>query len=519
MVQNPWSALFYVGQGPEDIVFVSAKDLLPPGVCNLLNPAAIYANNEISLGDVEIYGFDYDYTLAQYSNLLHSMIFDTARDILIEQFKYPEGLGKYDYIPGFAIRGLHYDVQKSLLMKIDAFHYVQLGTAYRGLKPVPDEELIELYGGTQHIPLYQMSDFYGKECADSYWHRKHLQHGPSLKQFMDIFSLPEMALLSSVIDYFITHGIEFDQVHLYKDISDAIKDVHVKGVMYKWIEKDLEKYILHGDEIYAVLNRLVNHNKKLFLITNSPFSFVDKGMKHMVGKNWRDLFDMVIVQADKPNFFTDRRKPFRKLDDKGSLQWDKISQLEKGKIYKEGNLFDFLRLTGWRGSKVLYFGDHLYSDLADLMLRHGWRTGAIVPELETEIRIINTEQYMHSLTWQQALTGLLERMQMYQDAESKQVLLEWMKERQEIRSLTKNLFNPQFGSIFRTFHNPTYFSRRLVRFSDIYMASISCLLNYDVNFTFYPRRTPLQHEAPLWMDQLCTGCMKTPFLEEMVHIR
>ncbi|XP_073208547.1 5'-nucleotidase domain-containing protein 2 isoform X2 [Lepidochelys kempii] len=451
-------------------------DLLPPGVCNLLNPAAIYANNEISLRDVEIYGFDYDYTLAQYSNLLHSMIFNTARDILIEQYKYPEGLKKYDYLPGFAIRGLHYDVQKSLLMKIDAFHYVQLGTAYRGLKPVPDEEVIELYGGTQHIPLYQMSDFYGK--------------GPSIKQFMDIFSLPEMTLLSSVIDYFINHGIEFDQVHLYKDISDAIKDVHVKGMMYKWIEKDMEKYILHGDETYAVLNRLVNLNKKLFLITNSPFSFVDKGMKHMVGKNWRDLFDMVIVQADKPTFFTDRRKPFRKLDDKGSLQWDKINKLEKGKIYKQ-----------------------------DLMLRHGWRTGAIVPELEPEIRIINTEQYMHSLTWQQALTGLLERMQMYQDAESKQVLLEWMQERQEIRSLSKNLFNPQFGSIFRTFHNPTYFSRRLIRFSDIYMASISCLLNYDVNFTFFPRRTPLQHEAPLWMDQLCTGCMKTPFLEEMVHIR
>lgn len=32
--------------------------------------------------------------------------------------------------------------------------------------------------------------------------------------------------------------------------------------------------------------------------------------------------------------------------------------------------------------------------------------------------------------------------------------------------MTKNLFNPQFGSIFRTCHNPTYFSRRLCRFSD-----------------------------------------------------
>ncbi|KAL6081011.1 hypothetical protein STEG23_029116, partial [Scotinomys teguina] len=480
-------------------------DLLPPEVCSLLNPAAIYANNEISLSDVEVYGFDYDYTLAQYSDALHPEIFSAARDILIEHYKYPEGIRKYDYDPSFAIRGLHYDIQKSLLMKIDAFHYVQLGTAYRGLQPVPDDEVIDLYGGTQHIPLYQMSGFYGK--------------GPSIKQFMDIFSLPEMALLSCVVDYFLSHGLEFDQVHLYKDVTDAIRDVHVKGLMYQWIEQDMEKYILRGDETFAVLSRLVAHGKQLFLITNSPFSFVDKGMRHMVGPDWRQLFDVVIVQADKPNFFTDRRKPFRKLDEKGSLHWDRITRLEKGKIYRQGNLFDFLRLTEWRGPRVLYFGDHLYSDLADLMLRHGWRTGAIIPELEREIRIINTEQYMHSLTWQQALTGLLERMQTYQDAESRQVLATWMKEREELRCITKALFNAQFGSIFRTFHNPTYFSRRLVRFSDLYMASLSCLLNYRVDFTFYPRRTPLQHEAPLWMDQLCTGCMKTPFLGDMAHIR
>ncbi|KAL4675574.1 hypothetical protein H8959_009719 [Pygathrix nigripes] len=431
-------------------------DLLPPEVCSLLNPAAIYANNEISLRDVEVYGFDY-YTLAQYADALHHEIFSAARDILMEHYN-------------FAIRGLHYDIQKSLLMKIDAFHYVQLGTAYRGLQPVPDEEVIELYGGTQHIPLYQMSGFYGKD--------------PSIKQFMDIFSLLEMALLSCMVDYFLGHSLEFDQAHLYKDVTDAIRDVHVKALMYRWIEQDMR----------------------------------NKGMRHMVGPDWRQLFDVVIVQADKPSFFTDRRKPFRKLDEKGSLQWDPITRLEKGKIYRQGNLFDFLRLTEWRGPRVLYFGDHLYSDLADLMLRHGWRTGAIIPELEREIRIINTEQYIHSLTWQQALTGLLERMQTYQDAESRQVLAAWMKERQELRCLTKALFNVQFGSIFRTFHNPTYFSRRLMRFSDLYMASLSCLLNYRVDFT-YPRRTPLQHEAPLWMDQLCTGCMKTPFLGDMAHIR
>ncbi|XP_048448654.1 5'-nucleotidase domain-containing protein 2-like, partial [Rhincodon typus] len=137
-------------------------ELIPPGICNLLNPANIYSNNEVNLGNIEIYGFDYDYTLAQYSNLLHTMIFNTAREILIDQYKYPEGIRKYEYQPNFAIRGLHYDVRKGFLMKIDAFHYVQLGTVYRGLSPVPDEEVFQMYDGTQHVPLHRMSDFYGK---------------------------------------------------------------------------------------------------------------------------------------------------------------------------------------------------------------------------------------------------------------------------------------------------------------------------------------------------------------------
>lgn len=37
------------------------------------------------------------------------------------------------------------------------------------------------------------------------------------------------------------------------------------------------------------------------------------------------------------------------------------------------------------------------------------------------------------------------------------------------------------------------------------MASISCLLNYDFQHTFFPRRTPLQHEAPYWPEHGSTG--------------
>lgn len=194
------------------------------------------------------------------------------------------------------------------------------------------------------------------------------------------------------------------------------------------------------------------------------------------------------------------------------MLWDRIHHLEKGQIYKQGNLYEFLRLTGWMGNKVLYFGDHIYSDLADLTLRHGWRTGAIIPELRKEIKIMNTEEYIHTMSWLQGLTGLVERMQVYRDPASHAVVQQWIEEREDIRSRTKDIFNSQFGSLFRTYHNPTYFSRRLSRFADIYMASISCLLNYDLQHTFFPRRTPLQHEASLWPEQCSAGGVGAPHL-------
>uniref|UniRef100_A0A8C5FMX5 5'-nucleotidase domain-containing protein 3 n=1 Tax=Gadus morhua TaxID=8049 RepID=A0A8C5FMX5_GADMO len=430
-----------------------------PAICkNSVNPDTIFANNEMSLGDIEIYGFDYDYTLAFYSNQLHTLIFNIARDLLIAEHNYPEGLRDYEYVPDFAVRGLHYDYP------CDGW----------GLHPVPDEEVIAMYDGI-HVPLENMSDFYGKSS-----------HGHTLKQFMDIFSLPEMTLLSCVNDFFMRHNIDYEPVHLYKDV-----------LRFLFVARP-DRYICYGEQSHAVLKKLKEDGKKMFLITNSPLDFVDRGMNFIVGKAWRDLFDVVIVQADKPGFFNDRRKPFRRVTETGVLLWDRIHKLEKGQIYKQGNLYEFLRLTGWRGSKVLYFGDHIYSDLADLTLRHGWRTGAIIPELRQEIKIMNTEQYVHMMSWVQALTGLIETMQVHRDPASQAVVQEWVRERDNMRSQSKEIFNSQFGSLFRTYHNPTYFSRRLSRFADIYMPSISCLLNYDFQHTFFPRRTPLQHEAPFW---------------------
>lgn len=76
------------------------------------------------------------------------------------------------------------------------------------------------------------------------------------------------------------------------------------------------------------------------------------------------------------------------------------------------------------------------------MLRHGWRTGAIVPELEVETKVANTHQFAQTLTWLQALTGLLERMQVHLHSKLAMIL-------QSSRKLTRNNHNYP-GSLFCT---------------------------------------------------------------------
>lgn len=92
------------------------------------------------------------------------------------------------------------------------------------------------------------------------------------------------------------------------------------------------------------------------------------------------------------------------------------------------------------------------------------------------------------------LTQLIEDHQDHETEESRNALKLWMKERDDLRFATKNVFNKQFGSVFRTYNNPTYFSRRLFRFADIYTSNITNLLQYSVEHTFYPRRGVMPHE-------------------------
>lgn len=58
-------------------------------------------------------------------------------------------------------------------------------------------------------------------------------------------------------------------------------------------------------------------------------------------------------------------RPFRLYREEiNRLSWEKVTDLKPELVYAEGNLDEFMKKTDIGKKNVLYFGDHMYSDLA-----------------------------------------------------------------------------------------------------------------------------------------------------------
>jgi len=80
---------------------------------------------------------------------------------------------------------------------------------------------------------------------------------------------------------------------------------------------------------------------------------------------------------------------------------------------------------------------------------------------------------------------------------SSKILKDLYYEINNIRKELKAVFNPYFGSVFRTHTNQTYFSYMLQRYADVYTAAIENFNNYPHDFTHGISRTFLPHERDI----------------------
>ncbi|KAJ2078477.1 hypothetical protein H4R24_004455 [Coemansia sp. RSA 988] len=455
----------------------------------------IFPNTELRLSKVRTYGFDYDYTLARYTDKLPETIYTMIRDVLVKKMLYPPALLALRYDSTFAIRGIVYDKETGWLFKLDSNYNIAMDTIHYGREPLRDlEEVYSLHNGPHVAPDYV---------------KNHLYH------LNDIYSVPEATLLADIIQHFSEHNIPFHPRYLAEDIRAAGESIH-KGdgislsPLHTVIMNNISDYLNRAPELLQILNTLKSEGKRLFLLTNSGYQYVDKGLTYMFNTpEWRDVFDVVIVGARKPGWYLSHR-PFRLVPTAKSTAmqpWAPVDQFEEGQVYSGGNLMSFTSITGYSDRNVMYFGDHIYSDLRDPSIQKGWFTGAIVSELKYELSVIQRSEYRQCVSYIQLLEKILKYSQ--QEARGSEFMRLPAKEKEAFRHLLdkgraerrrtrwklRDCFNTNFGSVFRTEKYPSLFATKIKAFANVYTADLSNLGKYPSDFVFYPKRMEQAHET------------------------
>lgn len=331
----------------------------------------IFVNRNLRMANIELIGFDMDYTLAIYhQRRIEQLSYDMTLAKLVSAYHYPSEINAIAYDHQFVMRGLFVDKRHGNLLKIDRFGHV--GRAYHGRQPLAEEQLRKLYRN-ERVRL----------------------KNPEYAWIDTLFALPEACLFAGVIE--LLEGklkLTVNYSKLYDDIREAIDTVHRDNSLKAEIRKDIGKYIFQDPELGPALHKLRSGGKKLFVLTNSAFDYTDAVMSYLLDglvteyPTWRNYFDLVVTSARKPDFFSGTA-PFFEVNTATHELLGEAQTLERGKVYQGGNLGMFERLSGHAGEKVLYVGDHIYGDILKSKKTSLWRTCMVVQELEDEINYAN----------------------------------------------------------------------------------------------------------------------------------
>jgi len=215
-----------------------------------------------------------------------------------------------------------------------------------------------------------------------------LRADPGLRSVLESAYYSPDVSYAAIVDALDKHGGRVDYGAVFDDVRKSIDEAHRDGDFYATVTRDLPKYVQRDDDLEATLHKFRSAGKKLFLLTNSPWSYTDTMMSYLFGSRrkeyptWRHYFDAVVVAAQKPNWFREGRSLMER--DRDMLR-DVSGKIDRGRIYEGGNLAEFERLLGIRGSSVLYVGDHIYGDILRSKKESSWHTAMIIPELDAEI--------------------------------------------------------------------------------------------------------------------------------------
>ncbi|OQS04133.1 5'-nucleotidase domain-containing protein [Thraustotheca clavata] len=271
------SAIALDGVSPK-IRLLERKKSFQPDQLHNVSPRHIFANNQLRMEQIDVAGFDYDYILCHYIVELQRLIYDMAKTTLIEHNRYPEGLSQ------LKSRHLQYEILKKLYYVKSALIKSCLTWAYFVVVNILPR--MKFFNFTMGSAIYR---------------------DRSMKPLNDLFSASHACLFA---DPQAVHEVKDQEHQGYLDLDLAIGDVHSSGRLHKAVVQDLPKYMEPNKSLRSLLQRYTDEGKKLFVLTNSSFRYIEAGLTYMVGDDWRKFFEITLVSAKKPDFYT-RRYTFR----------------------------------------------------------------------------------------------------------------------------------------------------------------------------------------------------------------
>jgi len=235
----------------------------------------IYANSYVDLGKIDVIGFDFDYTLVTYTEELLELIYEKALQRLVLDRQYPSEMlecgMKFD--PFFSIRGLAVDKENGWITHLSYTHKVAV--AWEGREKVPTSRIFEEYQGKRAL--------------------RPSERRKRLKPLNDLFSMAECCLIADTIQFFKERSIPYCAQNVVTDVLKAVTDTHVSGDFHRIVANNPERYFDPTPHLKDVLVNLKASGKRLIFVSNSPFWYVDAGMRYVLGANWRDVWDAVVT--------------------------------------------------------------------------------------------------------------------------------------------------------------------------------------------------------------------------------
>lgn len=443
------------------------------------NERGIFCNRTLNLNTIKAIGYDMDYTLVHYDvRAWEERVFAFVKESLLSE-GWPVQNLQFDM--DSVCRGLVIDLELGNLLKANRFGYVKMAQH-----------------GTRKLDFSEMRSAYLKTLVDL-----------SLPRYVfleTLFSISEACIYIQLVELLDAQKLLFTGVRsytdLYRKVRATLNRTHMEGILKAEIMANPERFVDRDPYVTRALLDQRAAGKKLILITNSEWSYASTILRHALdpympeGQTWRNLFDIAIVDARKPEFFKSRAPIYELVSDDGLLR-AVTGTLKEGCVYTGGNVGIIEEFFGLSGDSILYVGDHIFADVIVSKTHQEWRTAMIVREIEDEVRQLAERRELNrrlaeKMVEKEALEDekshckmkLLRSRQPDGDAVDGKALRARLDElRVQLEALDQEIaplaieagqgVNPNWGYLMRTGNDKSMLTRQIEKYADLYTSRVS----------------------------------------------